>query len=429
VTSSSSLGADDDVITVEKTSSQSEESGESETLMVGTTRAEFLEFIKKTAEQRGTQKPELLQQIVAKALDEGQNMQRAEIEQLRNLLEKPPAKGLFPPKNELASVPDLISKATNPGITVKESRDLAKDTFKLFAALTEAPEVEEERIPVPGKGLIPTSSLRQRLKVLEQHEAASCVEYRLFAVALSNDDSLEGALGSCFIEDKQQAARSSSAFFSRVTSAPGMMPMPGMPMPGMPMAGMGPGMPMFEMSLDTVDGVPNFEAMKPPDLADLENRVLRSWLPPLADLLGSSKKAPSTPKLPPGMVALGPGVSLGEEASLFPLFLTSVASQGNFEPLIVYYLSRLVGRFNVQAVARSVSRAQPLKPDEIVTEQESKYLSRIQQEAFEKAGSSLGFSLFLSSAFSLFVLYAIFSTLYGLVSGIFAPPPVDPLSF
>lgn len=451
-----SLDADDVIIKVKKPemqqsqpssqsqlSSQSEESGESDAHKVGTTRAEFLEFIQDTAEQRGAKNPERLQQIVANALDAGRQLQRTEIEQLRSLLEKPPDKGLFPPKNELLSIADLVSKAQNPGLKAEESRGFARETFKFLAALNEEQEAsDEKKIPVPGKGLVSSSALRERLKMLERHESASCTEYRLFAVALSKDDLLEEALGSCFVEDKMKAMIGSSAFMSRASPATqgaqgvsALTPMPGMTMqPGFSMSFGAPPMPGMPMQ-------PGFDSGTP-DLSALENRVLSSWLELLADLIARTTKSPSAgtlptgmpPGMPPGMFVTGMNQMAPEAPNIFPFFLTFLArSQGNFEPLIVYYLARLVGSFNVQAVARSEARAVPLDPDAIVADQESKYLSKVQREALEDAGSalqaSLGLGFFFSTAFSLFVLYSVFSTLSGLLSGIFAPPPVDPLNF
>jgi hypothetical protein len=61
------------------------------------------------------------------------------------------------------------------------ARALTKASFKFLATLTAYDETEEQageegKVAVPGEGLISVAASRQRLRLLERHDAAECVE-------------------------------------------------------------------------------------------------------------------------------------------------------------------------------------------------------------------------------------------------------------
>ena len=61
------------------------------------------------------------------------------------------------------------------------ARALTRETFKCLAAFTAYDDAEEEtgddgKIAVPGEGLVSVGANQRRLRLLERHEAANCVE-------------------------------------------------------------------------------------------------------------------------------------------------------------------------------------------------------------------------------------------------------------
>ena len=76
------------------------------------------------------------------------------------------------------------------------ARAVTRASFKFLSTLTVYDEEEElkgddGKVAVPGEGLVSVSASRQRLRLLERHETANCVEYRMFAAALANDDAVD----------------------------------------------------------------------------------------------------------------------------------------------------------------------------------------------------------------------------------------------
>jgi hypothetical protein len=64
----------------------------------------------------------------------------------------------------------------------KRARALTRATFKFLSGLTAYDEEEDQagddaKVAVPGEGLVSVNANRQRLRLLERHEAANCVEY------------------------------------------------------------------------------------------------------------------------------------------------------------------------------------------------------------------------------------------------------------
>ena len=111
--------------------------------------------------------------------------------------------------------------------------------------------------------------------------------------------------------------------------------------------------------------------------------------------------------------------------SLFPLFLAFLSAQsGNLELLVVYYVVRVLGRQNAQALARYEGRSVPTSVDALVAKQEALLLRKEQEDLFATVGFSF---VFLYAAFfgvAAFVVWQATSALFGVL----APPP-DPLAF
>lgn len=279
------------------------------------------------------------------------------------------------------------------------ARALTKASFKFLATLTAYDETEEQageegKVAVPGEGLISVAASRQRLRLLERHDAAECVEYRLFAAALSNEDGFEEASGAplLLLEEEESTANVTGLLSKWASKAFGDDQWK--------------------------------EMMASEDMSDVDfnvNGTLSPWLEPLSDLLGRSTN-----------LRLSPGDLLDIDdviarTTLFPALLTALAGrQGNTEPLVVYLLARMLGRINVQALAQYEGRELGSKSaDEVVAEQEATFVRKVQQEVINSVGVALAINLGLVFAIGSFVLWQVTSLLFGLL----APPPADPLSF
>ena len=281
------------------------------------------------------------------------------------------------------------------------ARALTRACFKFFSGLTTYDQEEEEqgddgKVPVPGEGLVSVSASRQRIRLLERHEAANCVEYRLFTSALSNDDAFQSAAGTELLLDEDDAN-------ANVTS-------------------------VLTKWFDGVFGQDNeqFNEILGNDLKDMEKdmnlgeRPLSRWLEPLAGLLGRSTD-----------ITLSPGDILeleqvAERTTLFPLLLLALcARQGNMEPLAVYYIGRILGRFNTQALAKFEGRDLAMSPDLAVSKVEAGFVRKSQNEFFETIVGAIILSYSVTFAFGAFILWNVVNGIYGA----FAPPPVDPLAF
>lgn len=158
--------------------------------------------------------------------------------------------------------------------------------------------------------------------------------------------------------------------------------------------------------------------------AELElarNGTLVSWLEPLSDLLGRS----TDPQL-----GLGDILDVDElvaRVTLFPLLLASIAGrQGNLEVLLVYYITRLLGRLNVAALASYEGRELGSRSaDMIVAEQEATFVRKAQQEVVNSVGIAIIINIALGFGLTAFIVWQVSNLLLGVLT----PPPVDPLAF
>ena len=116
------------------------------------------------------------------------------------------------------------------------------------------------------------------------------------------------------------------------------------------------------------------------------NGTLANWVEPLVELVGRSTNL----NLSPGDIL--DIDELPARTTLFPLLLCGLAGrQGNIELLVVYLFSRLLGRLNVQALARYEGRDLGSRtPDEIVADLEATYVRKSQQEVFNQFGLAFG---------------------------------------
>ena len=108
------------------------------------------------------------------------------------------------------------------------------------------------------------------------------------------------------------------------------------------------------------------------------------------------------------------------------MMLAAVAvRQGNFEPLVVYYFSRLLARFNTQALARYEARDVPMSPDLLVTEQESSFVQKNVLDILGTVGVSIVLVWSIFFGLTAYVLWQVVNA----AMGAFLPPPYDPLNF
>lgn len=387
--------------------------------------AELCIALDRSAQQAGLESSEALQRSVASAWQAARATQRGEVERLRKRLASAAelkaasdasSEGSFMEgvgagtlyfeelEREMSSRLDfggLWEMAENrTGSTVERrarARAVTRASFKLLAPLTTYKE-EEEEVPVPGQGVVRPTSDRERLRLLERHEAADCVEYRLFGAALAEDDSLEEAALASILVDEDLAVGNVTSFIFRWFSDT-----------------------IQEQELSEEEEMELRNALEVDDLEELTQSKLAPWLEPLAELLGRSTTVPS------GVIFdLSDPESSGIKLTLFPMMLALVAvRQGNFEPLVVYYFSRLLARANMQALARYEARDAPMSPDTLVAEQEGSFIRKTVEDAL----ASLGLAFFLSNL--LFWGLAIYLSwqAFNAVGGYFAPPPYDPLNF
>jgi len=115
-----------------------------------------------------------------------------------------------------------------------------------------------------------------------------------------------------------------------------------------------------------------------------------------------------------------------KQVTLFPLLLGYCGyNQGNFEPLVVYYFSRLLARFNAQEIARYEGRDVAGMTDTWVAQREGELLMEPTKEALESFKNGFIFATVVQ--FGLFATAAYF--LYQAITNALTPPPVDPLAF
>jgi hypothetical protein len=68
------------------------------------------------------------------------------------------------------------------------ARALSRQVLGFLCERVEGEEKEEERVAVPGEGLVALGGAKARLRSLRRHEAAGLVEWRLFGEVLARDD-------------------------------------------------------------------------------------------------------------------------------------------------------------------------------------------------------------------------------------------------
>ena len=159
--------------------------------------------------------------------------------------------------------------------------------------------------------------------------------------------------------------------------------------------------------------------LRPTHQASL-NGTLVTWLEPLADLLGKSTNLRMS--MSENMVDI---TTLFEKATLFPLFLGGIGGrQGNLEPLVIYYIARLLAKVNLVALAKYEAREVRGSADELVAEQEAAYVRKAQEEV----AVGFGFALLINTVFffavSTWILWTLINAGYG-----YFYTPYDPLAF
>ena len=114
-----------------------------------------------------------------------------------------------------------------------------------------------------------------------------------------------------------------------------------------------------------------------------------------------------------------------ERATLFPLLLLAlVGRQGNLEPLVVYYLSRLLARYNSLSLAKFEGR-DIANPDLAVAKMEASFVRQPQNEFLESLAGGIVLTYVVFLALGAVVLWNVVNGAFGA----FAPPPYDPLAF
>ena len=68
------------------------------------------------------------------------------------------------------------------------ARALSRQVLGFLGERVEGEETEEERVAVPGEGLVALGGAKARLRSLRRHEAAGLVEWRLFGEVIARDD-------------------------------------------------------------------------------------------------------------------------------------------------------------------------------------------------------------------------------------------------
>lgn len=397
---------------------------------VGESLAELCAAIEGAAASNGLESAEPLQRSVQAAWRTGRNMQQDEIATLKRRLDAAVQLEKAAPeegersfgetmaatslrleetermRKQYVGVSELWQMADN--ITLSSTterraraRAVTRASFKFLSTLTTYDEEEEQRgddgkVAVPGEGLVSVTASRQRLRLLERHESAGCVEYRMFAAALANDDAFESASGTELLLSEEQVTGNVTALLAQ----------------------------WFEMTFGQDNEEWN-EALGN-DLAEMQEELgskekpLAPWLAPLAELLGRSTD-----------VSLSPGdilelEQITERATLFPLLLLAlVGRQGNLEPLVVYYLARLLARFNARSLAKFEGRDLAANPDLAVAQAEASYVRQPQNEFLEGLAGGIVLTYVVSLALGAALLWNVVNGIFGA----FAPPPIDPLAF
>ena len=92
----------------------------------------------------------------------------------------------------------------------------------------------------------------------------------------------------------------------------------------------------------------------------------------------------------------------------------------------MYYVSRLLGRINVNALARYEGRDVVGKTaDQLVADAEATYVRKAQQEVLNSLGLAFVLNLVIFFGVGALALWFLSSALFGLI----IPEPPDPLAF
>lgn len=329
----------------------------------GETVAQLCVLLQRMAEKQGLESSDALQRTVLSSWTAARRAQQGEMERLRRQIETavklqaevPSLEGSFDQtRAQMMQRVEEAERSRTQGVDTMElwrlaenrtgsvaerqarARALTKACFKYLASFNAYDEEadalgEDGMVPVPGEGLVSVVGSQKRLRLLERHEAASCVEYRIFASTLADDDSLATVAGTPSLLSEVDVTGNMTGLLSRWAEG------------------------AFG------DDEEWQEMMASEDMADVREEFdvegsLAGWLEPLSEMLGRSTK----PSLSAGAL-----LDLDEvvaRVTLFPLALASFTGrQGNVELLTVYYIARLLGRLNVNALAQCVPARPPLR--------------------------------------------------------------------
>jgi hypothetical protein len=286
----------------------------------------------------------------------------------------------------------------------ERARALSRSVFRFLRGLRPSDADDENEggseaaVAVPGEGVVDVDGGRLRLRLLERHEAAACVEYRIFGEMLAASDELASAGAVALVVDGEAVAGNVTGFFGRWARA-SLSP---------------------ESWEEMLDSEEDDEIRS---MLQSEGDDLIPWLDMTVGLLVRSAKG--------GLFRDGNEIDLEEvsgEFSLFPLLLTLFAfRQGNLELYTVYYLMRVLAARNAEALAAYEGRDVPARPDQLVSAQEAAFVQKTQADALSFVGFSVLFTWLLATA----ITFTLFWQLGGAVVDTFglAGAAPDPLAF
>jgi hypothetical protein len=278
------------------------------------------------------------------------------------------------------------------------ARALTKATFRLFQRLTTYDEEEDlagdaAKVPVPGEGVVVISAARTRLRLLERHETAALVEYRLFASALAECEELERVAGTPTQLNEEAANANVTGFVGR-------------------WARLAFGNERWQQILQEEED----EEVK--KQLQSSGSDLPVWLDLLSTQLTRSAQG----------VFQNPVIDIEAVAdtySFFPLLLAGLAArQGNLELFAVYYCARQLARINLMTLAEYEGRAAPMQPDQLASQQEALLVKRLFGSLVGYAGAAFFFGWVIVALLAGVAAWQLFSIGFDFL---FAPP--DPLAF
>jgi len=261
--------------------------------------------------------------------------------------------------------------AKTPVAKRMESRALTKATFKFLSQATgENPDNEDsdaEEVAVPGEGMVALDTARSRLRLLERHEAAGCVEYRLFASALSECDDLEAVASAPATLDNSSLKEQLWDNFSIkwIKSALGE------------------------------SGLLELLAAEDAEVREMLEEADGSELPLWPDVL-LSQLFQSGPSKLLAIDDIDDFFEFAGKISFFPLLLSTLASmQGNIELFAIYYFAQHLARINLKALAAFEGKWTPNRLDQLVSQQEALLLKETVNDLLVSFGTTLLISFLL----------------------------------